>query len=153
MSRKSESSLVNHTLLNLYYKDEKKELEKIYPGVLALLSYQMIGVEEGLASLKTLCERNARVQLWNDDLARKHLDRAHIIDETGIDDWILDDIEAERKKSHYQFIYLPVLNFSLLSSIINYEDQHPFVRVVLWALFSGVPVGILSIGVNPSHRA
>ncbi|WP_096435164.1 hypothetical protein [Alteribacter populi] len=153
MNQKTQSSVVNHTLLNLYYKHQHEELKQGYPRVLALLSYHMIGVEEGFSSLRELNQQKARVQIWPDNLAKKYYSKNQILTQTGIDDWVFSDQEVELIKHHYQHLFIPVLPFSLLSAIIRYEDRQPFVRLILWALFAGVKVSALTLGADPSHSA
>lgn len=100
MYAKSQSSVVHHTLLSLYHKNQQEKLREGHPLVLVLLSYHMIGMEEGLTSLKALKEENNRIQIWSDDQLETYCGRKKIIHQTGIDDWLSSDNCPEDSRSN-----------------------------------------------------
>jgi hypothetical protein len=145
-----QSAKVDNTLLELFYKNREEKLDRDFPQVMALFSYHMLGMEQGLASLQELQKQKLRVQVWAEENIREYYS-TDLVQKTGIDDWIWSTKEAEERKQKLQFLFIPVLSFSLVSDIVRLNDHRPFVRMILWALFKGIKVGVLSMGADPQH--
>lgn len=150
MVKERQSAKVDNTLLELLYKNREEKLDRDFPQVMALFSYHMLGMEQGLASLQELQKQKLRVQVWADESIREYYN-TDLVQKTGIDDWIWSSKEAEERKQKLQFLFIPVLSFSLVSDIVRFNDHRPFVRMILWALFKGIKVGVLSMGADPQH--
>lgn len=151
MSLQRQSAAAERALLEIYYRDRGEELDRVYPHVLALLSYHMAGMEQGFAALQELRRFKLRVQIWGEKDLLPYYERTDLIHFTANDDWVWSDREVERKKHHLQQLFIPVLSFSLMSDILRFNDRRPFVRLILWALVSGIKVSALSIGVDSRH--
>lgn len=150
MVTRRQSAKVDNTLLELLYKNKEEKLDEDYPLVMALFTYHMLGMEQGLASLQDLQTKKMRVQVWAEENVRDYYN-AELVEQMGIDDWLWSTKEAEERKQKIKFLFIPVLSFSLVSDIIRFNDSRPFVRMILWALFKGIKVGALSMGADPKH--
>lgn len=150
MVTRRQSAKVDNTLLELLYKNKEEKLDEEYPLVMALFTYHMLGMEQGLASLQDLQTKKMRVQVWAEENVRDYYN-AELVEQMGIDDWLWSTKEAEERKQKIKFLFIPVLSFSLVSDIIRFNDSRPFVRLILWALFKGIKVGALSMGADPKH--
>lgn len=150
MVTRRQSAKVDNTLLELLYKNKEEKLDEDYPLVMALFTYHMLGMDQGLASLQDLQTKKMRVQVWAEENVRDYYN-AELVEQMGIDDWLWSTKEAEERKQKIKFLFIPVLSFSLVSDIIRFNDSRPFVRMILWALFKGIKVGALSMGADPKH--
>jgi hypothetical protein len=144
-----ESALVRSTLLTLSYTNREAELDQEYPKVLALLSYSMVGVEEGLAALRSLSNEKIRLRLVVDADLANYYSMTELMDMCGNDD-IVSIHSSFDSCSHF---ILPILPFFLVSKIVNLDDQHPFTKIIFDGLFKGKKVSAISIGANPNHEA
>ena len=144
-----ESALVRNTLLTLSYGNGNAELEQEYPKVLALLSYSMVGMEEGFATIRALSNEKIRLRLALDPELANFYSMTELIDLCRNDDLVSRPFQS----STYSHLFLPTLPFSLISRIVNLDDQHPFTRMIFEGLFRGKKIGAISMGGNPNHAA
>ncbi len=121
--------------------------------VLALLFYHMKGIDEGLKDLKELKKsygRHLRIQVCPDQAVLDQLNLSVLACKAGVDDWISLE-EAERRKEKVDYFYIPVLPFSIVSDLLNFNDKQAPIRLLLWALMSGKKVSANSAGADPYH--
>jgi len=121
--------------------------------MLALLFWQMNGMDEGLDRLKELkerCGRDIRIQLCPDDPVLDQCDTAKIASQSGIDDWISLD-HAEKEKEKVDYFYIPFLSFSAVSDLLRFNDAQKATRLLLWALMRGKQVSAYTAGADPYH--
>lgn len=148
-----QSALAESTLHELFYRN-MSSIETRPKTVLALLFYHMNGMDEGLKGLKELKEsygRHLRIQVCPDQrVLDYHLNLSALACKAGVDDWISLE-EAERRKEKVDYFYIPVLPFSTVSDLLNFNDKQTPIRLLLWALMSGKKVSANSAGADPYH--
>jgi hypothetical protein len=144
----SQSALIKNTLLTLLYRNKQEELERNYPKVLTLLSYSMVGMQQGMECVKTISKEHMRIRLLVDDNMTKHYQASSLAEITSIDDVVWTEEWAESIQT-YSYIFIPILSFSLVSKILNFDDCHPFSRIIFEALFQGKKVGAVTTGADP----
>lgn len=146
------NTLLEKTLLELYYRGREQELNRIYPRVLALLTYHMIGMNQGIEALKVLKNGKVRLSVWADreiclpDEIKTVVQTLQADDRTETMEWL------EKIKDSFDYLFIPVLSFSLVSQLIQFNDDHPFVRLILWSLLSGKRVAALTAGADPYNK-
>ncbi|VEF47166.1 Ethanolamine utilization protein [Bacillus freudenreichii] len=148
-----QSALAESTLQELYYKNMSSP-ENVRPKiVLALLFYHMNGLDEGLKGLRELQERlgrHIRIRICPDQLILEHFNVTELACKTGIDDWVSLET-AEKLKEKVDYFYIPVLPFSTVSDLLNFNDRQRPIRLLLWALMSGKKVCAYTAGADPFH--
>lgn len=137
--------------MELLYRHQEEQLAHKHPQVLALLSYHMIGMAEGFNSLKQFRKQGVRLWIWAESDVLNVYRPLELIERTGTDSWLWTDREVDSRLPSFQYVYIPVLSFSLMSDILALNDRRPAVRFVLEALFSGKTVSALSVGADPAH--
>lgn len=140
-----QSAIVENTLLELF----NGSTVPLPTKVVAYLTYHFVGLDQAFLTLRQLRKQKIRVKLLIDDNMFHHFSKKEIVKLTENDDWI--SFQSLEKMEDVEHLFLPVLSFSFVSSILALNDQHPFVRFLLQSLFSGKKVSALSIGVNPNH--
>ena len=148
----TQSALVRNTLLTLSYRDQQEELDEGYPMILALLSYNMIGMEEGFVCLRRLNQENVRIRLAVDNHMRTYFTGSDLVHKTSIDDfqWLKGKTD-NHDIGAYSHIFLPVLSHSLIARLMYFDNRDPMANLILQALYSGNKVGGLSLGADPDH--
>ena len=144
--------LLEKTFLELYYRGREHELDRIYPRVLALLTYHMIGMNQGIEALKILKDENVRLSVWADREIYLPHELKNVVQTLQIDDRTRTMEWLENIKESFDYLFIPVLSFSLVSQLIWFNDDHPFVRLILWSLLSGKRVAALSAGADPYNK-
>lgn len=145
-----QSTVIQTTLRELLHRN-KRETEKAHTKtVLALLFFHMNGMNEGLKGLKELHENNIRVRICPDEHILEHFDVTHLAEQIGIDDW-MSLHELELKKEHIDHFYIPILPFSVVTDVLQFNDVRQSIRILLWALMKGKKVSALSMGADPYH--
>lgn len=145
-----QSALVRNALLSLSYRHRQEELDHDYPSVLALLTYSPIGLEEGLQSLDKLRKEKVRLRLWIDETLDEIYSMAELIRNTGVDD-IVRPRHRHPDGLSCTYLFIPVLSPSLVSSVLLFDDRHPFSRVIMEGLLKGRKVAAIPIGSEPYH--
>lgn len=144
------STLARNALLSLSYRHRLGELDGDYPSVLTLLSYSPVGMEEGFQSIEFLRREKVRLRLWIDEPLADIYSITELIRHTGVDDILCPGPRSlEGLASTYLFI--PVLSYSLVSRVVQYDDSHPFSRTIMANLLKGRKVAGLSIASDPYH--
>ncbi|WP_093231323.1 hypothetical protein [Thermoflavimicrobium dichotomicum] len=132
----------------MYYRGREHELEQM-PKVLALLSYHMTGWDQGLKALRTLAKEAIRLEIWADQALplpkewSKDVHRLQAHNPLWMAEWF------EESKDRFQYLFIPVLSFSLISKLVQMDDEHPYVQLILWSLLSGKQVAALTAGIDP----
>jgi hypothetical protein len=140
-----QSALVENTLLELF----NRSTTPLPPSVVVYLTYHFVGMEQAFHTLQKLRKQKIRTRLLIDDRVFHFINKKEIVKLTENDDWIT--LATLEKMEDLEHLFLPVLSFSLVSSIIALNDQDPFIRFLLQSLLSGKKVSALSIGLNPKH--
>lgn len=149
---RTQSALIQNTLLPLLYRNRKEELDRLYPRMLTLLSYSMVGMQEGMQCLQELQREGMRMRMIVDEALTERYSLPSLINETSLDDIILST-DWKQNDTDYSYLFIPVLSASLVTKILNFDDCHPFSRFILEWLFQGKKVGALSIGSDPFQKA
>ncbi|PAV29746.1 hypothetical protein CIL05_10290 [Virgibacillus profundi] len=145
-----QSTVVDSTLRELFFRNKKPAVNAHSKTVLVLLFYHMNGLERDLKELNDLHENNIRVRICPDEQILDHYDVNDLAKLTGIDDWIsMKDVETQ--KEQFDHFYIPILPFSTVSDLLNFNDVRPSIRIVLWALMRGRQVSTFSAGADPYH--
>lgn len=145
-----QSAVVESALQELLLRN-KENAENAQSGkVLALLFSHMNGMDLGMESLKMLREAGIHIRICPDTTLLELWSINEIAGKTGIDDWISLE-KAEIEKEQIDHIFIPVLPFSIVSDLMNFNDSRPPVRMLLWALMRGKHVSALSPGADPYH--
>lgn len=154
----SSSALAVRTAAEMLYRGREDELDRQYPRMLVLLTQYWIGMEEGLAAVRQLAGMKLRLQLYVDPALRQVLGRREIAQVTGVDDFLGPDADFRDAggntgmepplASNIQYLFIPVLSFSLMSRISRLDDESPVVRLILQGLCSGRKVAALRAGVE-----
>lgn len=118
-----QSDLMRNTLLPLTFRHRKEELEKQYPGVLALLSYSPIGMEEGFRCIDSLRNKRVRLRLWVDPPLTAIYSVEEIVTKTGTDEVYVHPDSGGHRFSRYPHLFLPVLSYSLVSKVKRVVSQ------------------------------
>jgi hypothetical protein len=140
-----QSALVENTLLELF----SRSTPPLPPKVVVYLTYHFVGMDQAFQTLQKLRKQKIRTRLLIDDSVFHYITKKEIVKLTENDDWI--SLATLEKMEDLEHLFLPVLSFSLVSSIIALNDQNPFIRFLLQSLLSGKKVSALSIGMNPKH--
>lgn len=145
-----QSTVVESTLLELFKQNQPDENKAHKKTVHVLLFYHLMGVKEYVQQIRDLYDQGIRVIICPDDELLKHHKATEIARMIGIDDFIsIRDLEA--KKDTIEHIYIPVLSFSTVSDIIQFNDMRSSIRMIMWALMSGKKVTAFTAGANPTH--
>lgn len=121
--------------------------------VLALLFYHMNGMDEGLKGLRELHERlggDIRIRICPDQSILDHFHVTELACKAGVDDLISIEY-AEKHKEKVDYFYIPILPFSTVSDVLNFNDREKSIRLLLWALMNGRKVCAYSAGADPFH--
>lgn len=151
MQGQKQSARMKNTLLELLYRNREEELERDYPQVLALLSHHHIGFDVGLQSIRDLSGQRIRLWGWAEDRVSTEYDNDQLNELTGIDSWLDARQDSQLIANRFSHIYVPVLSFSLVSDIVRFNDQRPFVNIILQGLLRGHRVTALKVGADPYH--
>ncbi|MFZ3578996.1 hypothetical protein [Virgibacillus sp. DJP39] len=120
--------------------------------VLAILFFHINGMDRGLSSLRELHENNSnvRVRICAEQQVFENYNVAELAGLIGSDDWIsLKDLDCRKEEiSHF---YIPVLPFSTVTDLLNFNDARPSIRILLWALMTGKKVSAFAAGADPYH--
>ncbi|OZU87812.1 hypothetical protein CIL03_13985 [Virgibacillus indicus] len=150
MHTNRQSTVVHSTLRELFYRNSKGIAKAHRKTVLVLLFYHMNGMDKGLKVLKDLHENNVRVRICADDQILDHYYVTELAEQVGIDDWITIK-DAELQKEHIDHFYIPILPFSTVSDLLNFNDARPAISILLWALMRGKKVSAYPAGADPYH--
>lgn len=145
------SALLRNTLLTLSYRHRVEELTKDYPGVIVLLTYGTVGMEEGFQAIQQMKEENVRLQLWVDDHLTKYFSLEEVVQRTGVNDFKLERHDPRQPEPTFPILFLPVLSYSLVSKIMQMDGQDWFTSVIMESIFAGGRVGGISAGADPFH--
>ncbi|MFD1706756.1 hypothetical protein ACFSCZ_08420 [Siminovitchia sediminis] len=148
-----QSYLAESILQELLFRNRVMEEGKRQKTMLALLFYHMNGMDEGLGTIKELhaCSGgNLRIRLCPDHSILEYYDKIDLASKAGTDDWISLD-EAEQQISRIDYVYIPILPFSVVSDLLHFNDRHREIRLLLWALMSGKKVSAYTAGADPYH--
>lgn len=141
---------MKHTLQELSKRNSySKSLQK-RPYVLALITSHLIGMEPGLLYLKDLTSKQCMLRISVENLPYFHDERNEIVRIIGNDDWISHQQLSENIM--IDIVFLPVLSFSIVSDILSFNEQRPFVRLILHSLMTGKKVVALKIGMDADHQ-
>lgn len=140
-----QSAIVENTLLELFSRSRNS----LPPKIVVYLTYHFVGMDQAFYTLQHLRKQKIRTRLLIDENVFHYINKKEIVKLTGNDDWI--SLQTLENMEDVEHLFLPVLSFSLVSSIIALNDQNPFVRFLLQSLLSGKKVTALSIGINPKH--
>lgn len=140
-----QSALVENTLQELLGGSTVPVPSK----VVAYLTYHFVGMDQAFQTLQQLRKNRIRTRLLIDPILFDYINKKEIVKLTENDDWI--SLQALEHMEDFEHLFLPVLSFSLVSSIISLNDQNPFVRFLLQSLLTGKKVSALSIGITPNH--
>jgi len=150
MSSIRQSALVEHTLHGLYHRNQSNMGgPKRKPYVLALITSHLIGMEPGLLFLKRLRNEKWIVRLSAEEKVFSEFTKAELAEATENDDWIAAQELSKVDLTHIDIVFVPILSFSLVSDILSFNEQRPFVRLILQALLSGKKVYGLRTGADP----
>ncbi|MEH7124880.1 hypothetical protein V7127_16770 [Bacillus sp. JJ1773] len=150
MSSNKQSVMMKHTLRELSNRNSySKSLQK-RPYVLALITSHLIGMEPGLLYLKDLTSKQCMLRISVEDSIYSHDERNDLARIIGNDDWICHQHLSEKNK--IDIVFLPILSFSLVSDILSFNEQRPFVRLILHSLMTGKKVIALKIGIDANHQ-
>lgn len=147
-----QSVLMQNTLLPLLYRNRIEELEGHHPCVLTLLSYSMVGIQEGMQCLREIRQARVRVRMVVDEMLLEQHSITTLAKETLIDD-IMMAKEWKQKDTTYSYLFIPVLPASLVTKILDFDDGHLFSRFILEALYQGKKVGAIAVGADPYQQA
>ncbi|OYD09101.1 hypothetical protein CHM34_04875 [Paludifilum halophilum] len=139
---------MERVLLEILHRSRGERLYRTFPQVMVLLSGWSAGPDSTRLILETLREKRVVPHLWTDRRSFPDGSPEPIRCIEGDEgEWL------EEAKDSFDFLLLPAPSYSLLSRVIDLDDSHPFVALILWALFSGKPVGVLNTAVDPYHRS
>lgn len=145
------SSLVRRTLLELAYRSSQETLNVRYPRMQVLISPCQAGMKDICLAVRRLREEKLRLRLWPEEEWFGPMPLGELVSLCGVDDMVTPAQAPKGPDYEADMVFIPGLSPGLLSRIIRLDDSHPFVRMILWALFSGKPVAALSLGTNPRH--
>lgn len=114
---------------------------------LAMLLAHGVGIEEGVAALTALHAEGRAVAIWVDAGATWH--------ERLGEGWRVAARlpHGPEALGAYRGLLLPVLPLGLCGAIVAGDDRDERVRAVLAAVFAGLPVAAVTIGVRPDTDA
>ncbi|WP_240269083.1 hypothetical protein [Paenibacillus timonensis] len=162
--------LALRTAAEMLYRGREAELDQRYPRVLVLLTRHWIGMEEGIAAVRRLAGMEIRLQLYVDPALSQVMGRGEIAKVTGVDDFMEPGVSFRIAvdpsvsgnpwdagantgmelplASNIQYLFIPVLSFSLMSRISRLDDESSTARLILQGLCSGRKVAALRAGVK-----
>ena len=149
MASEKQSVLMEHTLQELIYRNSGNKRRK--PTVLALITTHLIGMDSGLSFLRRISSEEATIRFSIEDEVLTHISIEEIVRISQSDNWIPQHSLSEKTLSHADVVLIPILSFSIMSDILSFNEQRPFVRLVLTALLTGKTVIALKTGANPYH--
>ncbi|WP_430784553.1 hypothetical protein VBD025_08755 [Virgibacillus flavescens] len=151
MQDNRQSSVVDTTLRELMNSNREGTEKAHRKTVLVLLFYHMNGMDLGLSVLKKLQETtDARIIICPDEQILAYASVTSLAESVGLDDFIsLEELELKKEKIDY--VYIPILPFSVVSDLINFNDTRQSIRLLIWALMSGKKVSAFSAGADPYH--
>ncbi len=114
---------------------------------LAILVPTLAGAEEAWAALGALGDEGSPVALWTDPAATRP--------SVPPDRWrTLECLPAGPKAvGAFRGVFLPALSPGFVAAIADGDDRDERVRVVLTALFAGLAVAAVTVGVRPGADA
>lgn len=151
MSSHKQSVMMQHTLQELSDRNSMGKGQQKRPYVLALITSHLIGMEPGLLYLNRLSKQRWMVRISAEPSLFLDYTRTELIGLTGNDDWIPHKKLSENTIKQADILLIPILSFSLVSDILSFNDQRPFVRMILNALLTGKKVIALKVGIDPYH--
>jgi hypothetical protein len=140
-----QSALMENTLHELLFHRQPPSPTKM----VVYLPYHFVGMDQAMHAIKMLRKQKLRIRLLIHEEVFRYYDKKEIVERTEIDDWIT--IQGLENMRDLDFLFLPILPFSLVSNILALNDQDRFVRFLLHSLFSNRKVSALSIGMDPNH--
>ncbi|WP_150269255.1 hypothetical protein [Paenibacillus tepidiphilus] len=145
------SAVAENTLLELAYRSADNRLKQEHPLVLVLLTGHFIGMEEGLAAIRTLAGSGARIKLAVDEQLTETMDLREVVRQTGVDDIISPAGLRSFPAAGAELLFIPVLSLSLLARLSQLDTADPLVCLTVQALCAGKPVAALKLGATPGH--
>lgn len=142
--------MVTHTLHELLYRNSLTKI-KSNRMILALLTSHMLGVEKGLEYVKKLSNDHRFVKFSADNSLLADYPLSQLVNILENDNWLSQTQLENICIDTVDIIIIPIFSYSLASSILLFNDQNPFVRIILKALFSGKKVIGLRTGIDPYH--
>ncbi|MNW53780.1 hypothetical protein D3C74_313540 [compost metagenome] len=143
------STTAERAVMEMLFRGREQELAALYPRLLILLDDHWIGLEEGFAAVKELRSCNYRTTLWVSEQLVYRIGAGEVAKKTGVDSIIsIGRTSFDLVEQEYEVIFVPVLNFSMLSKLSRLDDSHPFSRAVIQALCSGKKVEALTLGID-----
>ncbi|MBG9550531.1 hypothetical protein ABE25_09545 [Cytobacillus firmus] len=147
MISKKQSVMAKNTLQELYMRNEKSRGRK--PHILALLTSHMIGMEPGFSYLQKLIQEDITLRMAAEEEMLTQFPLEELVSLTGNDDWISASMINDQLLDHFDEILLPILSFSLIADLLNFNEQRPLVRIILMGLLKGKRVTALKTGGDP----
>ena len=144
-----QSAMMDHTLLELSRRNGHRSQRK--PTVLALITTHLLGLESGLSYLRRLNDEEVIIRFSAEEEVLTQFPISNLIKTIGNDDWIPHHSLSERILNQVDIIFIPILSFSIVSDILSFNEQRPFVRLILKALLTGKKVLALKAGADPYH--
>lgn len=141
---------MEHALQELFQRNNRSR-SQLKPYVLALLTSHMIGMEPGFSYLKRLEEENITIRISAEEEVFRRFAKTELVKATGNDDWIPHTHLSDNIIQDLDAVLIPILSFSIVSDILSFNEQRPFVRLIIAALLSGKEVFGLKIGADPYH--
>ncbi|MEC1893491.1 hypothetical protein ACOSZF_06755 [Cytobacillus firmus] len=139
--------MAKNTLQELYMRNEKSRGRK--PHILALLTSHMIGMEPGFSYLQKLIQEDITLRMAAEEEMLTQFPLEELVSLTGNDDWISASMINDQLLDHFDEILLPILSFSLIADLLNFNEQRPLVRIILMGLLKGKRVTALKAGGDP----
>lgn len=152
MLHNRQSSVVDITLRELWFRNTAGIEKRQEKTVLVLLFNPMNGIDCGLNGLKVLHENKVKVQICPDENILDHYRVNDLAVLAGIDNWITVE-DALFQKEKFDYFYIPFLTFSTVSDLLHFNDTRPSIRLLLWALMKGKQVGAVTKDADPYHRS
>ena len=152
MSSHKQSVMMQNTLQELSDRNSISKSQQKRPYVLALITSHLTGIEPGLLYVNRLSNLQWSVRISAEPSLFLDYTRTELIGLTGNDDWIPLQRLSENTIKQADILLIPILSFSLVSDILSFNDQRPFVRIILNGLLTGKKVIALKVGIDPYHE-
>src|SRR5699024_8331214 len=141
------SLLVESTLSELLKRNQNNAQNDV-KTVHVLLFHHLNGIDEYVQSINELHNENVRVVVCPDEELLNHYSITELAQKVGTDNFITLS-RLEETKTSIDELLIPVLPFSTVADILNFNDVRTSIRLILWALMSGKKVIASSSSANP----
>ncbi|WP_151737127.1 hypothetical protein [Paenibacillus tengchongensis] len=145
------SAVAENALLELAYRSSDSQLKQNHPLVLVLLTGHFIGMDEGLAAIRTLARSGARLKLAVDGPLAEIMSLRDVASQSGVDDILSPADLRTFPATGAELLFIPVLSLSLLARLAQLDTADPLVSLAVQSLCAGKPVAALQLGATPGH--